>query len=166
VTICTQDRLRLLGDVKDHEIRLNEAGRKVQETWDALPTHYAGVETDAFNHLHGIIVLVGLASRGRSAIDVDDRRESGQPRGVAPTLSLSDMVHRFKTMTTKRYADGVRQRGWPPFRSRLWQRNYYEHVIRDNVELERIRKYILDNPARWEYDRENPDAAHIEPKDT
>ncbi len=73
-------------------------------------------------------------------------------------LSLPDVVHRFKTMTTKRYVDGVKQNHWPTFSGNLWQRNYYEHIIRDENELNRIRQYIMDNPARWDTDRENPKA--------
>jgi len=69
-------------------------------------------------------------------------------------------------MTTKRYIDGVKQNGWPTFPGKLWQRNYYEklwqrnyyeHIIRDENELNRIREYIINNPAQWEFDRENPD---------
>ena len=70
-------------------------------------------------------------------------------------MSLSDVVHRFKTMTTRRYAEGVKQNGWPSFRGRLWQRNYFEHIIRDEASLNRIRRYILENPARWAWDPEN-----------
>lgn len=73
-------------------------------------------------------------------------------------MSLGDVVHRFKTMTTRRYANAVRQFGWPAFSGRLWQRNYYEHIVRDAASLNRIRRYILDNPARWAVDRETPDA--------
>jgi REP element-mobilizing transposase RayT len=80
-------------------------------------------------------------------------------------MSLPDVVHRFKTLTTKRYADGVKQCGWTPFAGRLWQRNYYEHIIRDEESLDRIRQYIADNPARWTFDRENPEATAPEPKD-
>ena len=71
-------------------------------------------------------------------------------------MSLGDVVHRFKTMTTKRYSDGVKSSGWPSFRGRLWQRNYFEHVIRDDSSLDRIRRYIAQNPARWDVDEENP----------
>ena len=58
-------------------------------------------------------------------------------------------------MTTKRYTDGVKQFGWAPFHGRLWQRNYYEHIIRDERALDRIREYIVSNPLRWAFDREN-----------
>jgi REP element-mobilizing transposase RayT len=85
---------------------------------------------------------------------------TGQARGPAPTdmtgMSVGDVVHRFKTMTTKRYADAVRLLGWPAFRGRLWQRNYYEHIVRDDAAMERIRRYIGDNASRWAEDEENP----------
>lgn len=88
--------------------------------------------------------------------DIGQPRQAGQPKAGAPSLSLSDVMGRFKTLTTKRYIDGVRQFGWPPFHGRLWQRNYYEHVIRNEASLERIRDYILNNPLHWEKDPENP----------
>ena len=80
---------------------------------------------------------------------------AGQPQGVAPTktMSLPDVVHRFKTLTTKRYTDGVKHNGWKPFPGRLWQRNYWEHVVSNERELHRIREYISTNPAKWELDR-------------
>jgi REP element-mobilizing transposase RayT len=69
---------------------------------------------------------------------------------------LADIVHRFKTLATKRYIDGVNAQGWPTFPGRLWQRNYHEHVIRNERSLNRIRQYIADNPIRWPDDPENP----------
>ncbi|HXH08955.1 MAG TPA: transposase [Alphaproteobacteria bacterium] len=159
VTICTQNRACLFGEVVDGKMLLNDAGRMVQTAWDEIPVHYAGVAIDAFvvmpNHMHGIVVLVGAAPCGRPRLEAPTL---GQAQGPAPTIAMSlpDVVHRFKTMTTKRYADGVKQRGWSPFPGRLWQRNYYEHVIRDTKCLNSIRQYIADNPAHWALDRENP----------
>lgn len=75
--------------------------------------------------------------------------------GNAGPLSLGDIVHRFKTMTTKRYADGVKQSGWRRFPGKLWQRNYWEHIVRNAMELGRIRQYIHTNPTQWESDRLN-----------
>lgn len=176
VTIVTQGRECLFGQVVDGEMRLNDAGRMVQAVWDQLPVFYPGVQVDAFivmpNHIHGIIVLTGhpVGAGPRACPDnvpketgqprgTRQPQETGQPRGVAPTLSLPDVVHRFKTMTTKRYADGVKTMGWQPFVGRLWQRNYYEHVIRNDGSLNHIREYIANNPLGWESDRENPDVA-------
>ncbi len=166
MTICTQDRVCLLGEVVDGEVRLSDAGRMVQAAWNELSGRYPGVQIDAFvvmpNHIHGIIVLVesirGVGAGLRACPDPDQTaKRIGQPQGIAPTrLSLSDVMHRFKTMTTKRYADGVNGRGWPSFNARLWQRNYYEHVIRGERDLERVREYIATNPLKWALDRENP----------
>jgi REP element-mobilizing transposase RayT len=203
VTICTQDRAFLFGQVVHDEMRLNDAGKMVYDVWNDLPAFYPGVQTDAFivmpNHIHGIIILVGADPRvcpnadprvcpaqpsvgvGPRAYPGSDPRaypdsgpracpgqpqELGQPQGVAPTLGLPDVVHRFKTMTTKRYADGVKRLGWEPFRGRLWQRNYYEHIIRNEESLNRIREYILTNPMRWALDRENPHRVGVDEFDT
>lgn len=166
VTICTQDRACILGDIVYEEVRLSGAGMMVEAVWAEVPEHYPGIQTDVFvvmpNHIHGIIVIlesdpsVGAGPRACPDLGQTSKR-IGQPQGVAPTgLSLSDVVHRFKTLTTKHYVDGVRNHGWPPFRARFWQRNYYEHVIRNDGELDRIREYIATNPLRWALDRENP----------
>jgi REP element-mobilizing transposase RayT len=71
-------------------------------------------------------------------------------------MSLPDVVHRFKTLTTKRYADGVKTLFWPRFHRRLWQRNYFEHIIRDDAEGNLVHEYIVYNPERWGEDEENP----------
>jgi REP element-mobilizing transposase RayT len=68
------------------------------------------------------------------------------------------MVRRFKTLTLKRYADGVRAGVWPAFEIRLWQRNYYEHIIRDDDDWARIEEYIRNNPLAWAADEEHPGA--------
>lgn len=72
------------------------------------------------------------------------------------TLLLGDVVGAFKSLTTDAYIHGVKTSGWPSFQGRLWQRNYYEHIIRNEATLEQIRQYIADNPARWAFDSENP----------
>jgi putative transposase len=76
---------------------------------------------------------------------------------LVPTLMKSGN-HGFKSLTTKRYSDGVRQHGWRAFPGRLWQRNYFEHIIRNDYSLDQIRLYIVNNPASWALDRENPEA--------
>ena len=139
-------------------MNLNDSGKMVRATWDEIPAHYAGVEIDQFvvmpNHIHGVITLVGAGPRacpdgvGQPQVEVE-----GQPQGVAPTgYSLSKVVHRFKTMTTKKYTDGVKQNGWQPFPGKLWQRNYYEHIIRNDEAYLKIAEYIQTNPQLWEED--------------
>ena len=75
---------------------------------------------------------------------------------VSPLQGLGIYISWFKRMSTNEYIRGVKQRGWSPFPGKLWQRNYYDHIIRNESELERIREYIVNNPLKWESDRENP----------
>jgi hypothetical protein len=110
--------------------------------------------------MHGIVLLFEIDDVGQpkgvapTNFDLDD----GHPRWIAPAvrMSLPDVVHRFKTLTTKHYTDGVKQFGWMPYNGRVWQRNYYEHIIRSERSLQRIRDYIDANPMKWGIDPENP----------
>jgi REP element-mobilizing transposase RayT len=157
VTICVQDRLCTFGEIAADSVALNDAGRLVASIWEALPEHYPGVGTDAFvlmpNHLHGIVIL-----------EPDNAGLLITPRSVRPSFTLSEIVNRFKTLTTKRYSDGVKEQGWPSFPGRLWQRGFFEHVIRNEKSLNDIRRYIDQNPSRWSSDRENP-AATVRPEE-
>ncbi len=89
-----------------------------------------------------------------------DDPSAGQTHGSAPATrsvpTLGEMIQWFKTMTTNEYVRGVKTLNWAPFPGKLWQRNYYEHIIRSEVELNAIRQYILNNPLKWEQDRDNP----------
>jgi len=159
VTICTKDRECLFGEIKDGVMVMNDAGKMVQSLWDELPQRYPGVDVDGFvvmpNHIHGIIVLT--VGAGPCACPNSDCTNNGQPQGVAPTISLPDVVHRFKSLATARYRRGVRKNNWCPFPGRLWQRNYYKHIIRTEEEMKRFREYIQGNPMQWEMDEENPE---------
>ena len=154
VTICTQDRACLFGEVVGDAMRLNDAGRMVVAEWERLAKRFPGVELDAFvvmpNHVHGILVITDPVGAG--LVPAHD----GATTRVAPTVG--DIVGAFKSRTTVGYIHGVKARGWPPFRRRLWQRNYYEHIIRHDESLNRIRRHIAENPLRWHLDRENPQA--------
>ena len=88
-----------------------------------------------------------------------DDEKYGQAQGPAPTgggLALGDVVGQFKSLTMHKYILGVRNHRWKPFYKNLWQRNYYEHVIRNEKDLRQIREYIVNNPLKWELDEENP----------
>ena len=110
-----------------------------------------------------VTTSIGATTRVAPALDdtaVTGTVATGATRRVAPTLG--DVVGAFKSLTTIQYIRGVKIYGWPAFHGRLWQRNYYEHIIRDEESLNRIRQYILDNPSRWSFDRDNPAAVDPE----
>jgi len=161
VTIVTQGRLCLFGEINNGVMQLSPAGLMVEQVCEEIPRYIAGVELNIYqimpNHFHAIIFLnpVGATLCG-CPINGDDNQ--GQTRRSAPTQenpSLSNIVQRFKSLTTNRYIAGVRQSHWQEFDHRLWQRNYYEHIIRDEHDLLTITDYILTNPQNWDKDDEN-----------
>lgn len=149
ITVCTKDRECLFGQVLNRQMQLSQAGRIIQEVWDGLPHFYHGIEVDAFvvmpNHVHGVLAIhepVGAIHESPSyAEPIVHRRR----------MLLSKIVGRLKMVSAKQI-NALRGSSGQP----LWQRNYYEHVIRDDGSLNRIRLYISDNPAQWEFDHENP----------
>jgi REP element-mobilizing transposase RayT len=172
VTISTQDHVCIFGDVVEGTMCLNEAGQTAPTMWDALPTRFSGIALDAFvvmpNHIHGIIVFATRVSVGASLVgaqDVTPNRtiDNRATTRVAPTVG--NVVGAYKSLVTVEYTRGVKTKGWPAFHRRLWQRNFYEHIIRNEASLSHIRQYVLDNPARWAFDRENPLAVTPELED-
>jgi REP element-mobilizing transposase RayT len=145
VTICANERKCVFGDVINGEMVFNEAGKMVEFTWLDLPEHNNNIELDEFivmpNHVHGIIVIVGAGSKPA----LIQERAGYEP---APTEhGLSEIIRQFKTFSAKRINQKNDTTG-----TRLWQRNFYEHVIRTDSDLARIRDYIEHNPAQWEED--------------
>jgi len=167
ITICTHNRECLFGDIDPcpcPEMILNNAGKMIENVWKDIPEYYHGYTIDEYiimpNHIHGIICNVGadtcVCPDENISKDEMEPLQSGQGQGPAPTLSISDVIGRFKTMTLNKYIYGVRYNGWEPFNGKLWQRNYHEHIIRNEEDLNRIRQYIIDNPKNWDIDENNP----------
>lgn len=169
VTLCVQQHLCLFGDVvvasdagahtgaplrmpldgEPAEVRLSPAGEMVQRWWNKLPEKFPGIESDAFivmpNHVHFILI-----------------NKNGRPVGADPRVcpsaggvELGTIVQWFKTMTTNEYIRGVKEHRWPRFEGRLWQRNYWERIVREN-EWDKLRSYIRNNPLTWAADKLNP----------
>lgn len=107
------------------------------------------------NHIHGIIII---HRRGESCIRPNSSRgdHKDRPYGTEP-YSIGRVVQAFKSITTNKYIWGVQENKWPAFPDSLWQRNYYEHIIRDENELHNICEYVANNPTNWADDEENPD---------
>jgi putative transposase len=146
ITLCTQNRKCLLGNIKKGMMILNDAGYMVQKAWQDISKNYAGFKNDIFivmpNHLHGILII--------------QNNQLGPAQGPAPTLSLPDVIRNFKSFTTTCYIKGVTENNFEPFEKKVWQRNYYEHIIRKPENLNKIREYISNNPEKWDEDRESP----------
>ena len=151
VTVCTQNRECLFGDIIDRKMVLNGAGKIIQNIWELLPGHYS-VKLDAFqimpNHVHFIIRMDGDGDGDRATTRV--------------ARTLGDVVGGFKSITSVEYIKNVKKSGWKPFDRRLWQRNYYEHIVRTENDLDRIRQYIKINPIRWSRDKNNPHNCKID----
>jgi len=147
VTLCAQDRECLFGEIVNGEMLLNDAGRIVANSWEWLAEQYDHVSLDEYvvmpNHAHGIIVIT------------DDCRGGSRtaPTRTAPTgkrKPIGRLIGAFKTVSTKRINELRENAG-----TKLWQRNYWEHIVRNEPELNRIREYIHNNPAQWEDDSLN-----------
>jgi len=152
VTVCAWKKECLFGEIKNGEMLLNKYGGIVMNCWDDLPNHYNHAQLDEFvimpNHVHGIIVLnVGA---GLKPALFDAQRAGFKP---APTKQhgLPEIVRAFKAFSSRRINDIRDTCGIS-----IWQRNYYERIIRGEKDLHSIREYIRYNPLKWEEDEENP----------
>ena len=152
VTVVVQGRACLFGEIVDGNMCLNNTGLLASEAWQWLGTQYPYVVLDEFvvmpNHLHGIIMITDDARRGGSRTAPTGAGSPDRKR-----KPLGRLIGAFKTVSTKRVNCAHGLPGRP-----LWQRNYFEHVVRSEESLTEIRQYIHDNPARWEFDKENPTA--------
>lgn len=167
ITICTQHRACLFGGVVDGKMRLNPFGRIVEWTWRDLPNHVANIQLDALvvmpNHVHGIIVItpdnvgVGLGLGLDVGAGSEPAPTAKPPQQTPKRHALPEIIRQLKTFSARRINQ---QRGTPGVP--VWQRNYYEHIIRNDDSLNRIREYITENPARWAVDGENPPTMQTE----
>ncbi|MDI9434259.1 MAG: transposase, partial [Planctomycetota bacterium] len=141
VTICTADRQGPLGWVEGTEMRLSALGQIAEACWQVIPEHFEDVVMP--NHVHGIVVIGDGRARHASPLPA-------RPQGPG-RRSVGSIVGAYKSSVCRR----VNAIGGTPGAA-LWQRNYYEHVIRNERQLSRIRRYIEGNPANWMLDYENP----------
>ena len=160
VTICAHNRSCLFGAVVNGRVMLSDAGRMIGSVWQDLPNHCPGIELDEFivmpNHVHGVIHLRDPDGNARVTRSEPTRcGRDASPNGTGDG-TLGRIVQRFKSTTTTLYVDGVKRHGWPRFSGHVWQRDYFDHAIRSDPSLDRIRDYIRTNPQRWGDDAENP----------
>ncbi len=183
ITICCQNRACLFGNVvvganpcgrpntnTETQMVLNDAGKMIEEQWLLLKNRFSNIELLEFvimpNHFHGILEIVDtnehivdLNYKGRPQGHEQGNEQpqghengNGQPQGHAPT-TVGDIIGAFKSITTVEYIRGVKSFDWQPFNGKLWQRNYYEHIIRDENAFQKISNYIINNPKEWDKDK-------------
>ena len=160
VTICAQGRECLFGEITDGKMQVNGYGEIVASWWEDVPRHFPAVELDAAivmpNHFHGIIMIAEPVGAG-SPRPAPRPVTGGNTKTGAVTAplrgrpTLGQIVAYFKYLSTKHINIS---RGTPGVR--IWQRNYYEHIIRNEADLCRIREYIANNPLKWELDQLHP----------
>jgi putative transposase len=157
VTICVHGGKCLMGEVADGEMQLNDWGQIARAEWLASEGIRRELELDSFvvmpNHVHGIVWITEGDDMLAKAVDSHGPGAHSRAPLQRPPKSLGSFVAGYKSVVTRRI-NQLREMPGAPF----WQRNYWEHVIRNEASLDRIRQYIENNPARWAEDQLHPDA--------
>ena len=146
ITICTHRHECLFGNIVAGKMGLNDAGRTDQACWNEIPDHFPQVSLDAFvvmpNHVHGIFFIVEAPIV--RAKDLSPLQTAQRPRGTSKTIG--SVIRGFKIGVTKWVRKNTAIR-------KVWQRNYWEHIVRSEPKLNGLREYIRSNPVRWTLDR-------------
>lgn len=166
ITICCQDRICRFGRIINGEMILNAAGTMVDQWIQEISNKFIDIQIGEYiimpNHIHFIVInngIVGVDLRVNpnlcintniSNIDIGNTNQIESEHTGSP---LHHVVQWFKTMTTNAYIRGVKNLGWEPFNKKIWQRNYYEHIIRNEKSYQTISQYIQNNPLNWEKDK-------------
>ena len=152
VTICTRNRENWFGKVEDSEMCFNECGEIAKNLWVEIPKHFLGVRVDEFsvmpNHVHGILIIEERTV-GNAYMRSHQRNAYMHSLQNRTKMLLSKIIQQYKAALTRRInflPNGIHFQ---------WQKSFYDHVIRNENELSRIREYIKNSPLKWELDIEN-----------
>ncbi|MBE9036745.1 transposase [aff. Roholtiella sp. LEGE 12411] len=160
LTICTSDRFHFFGDINGGEMRLSAIGETAQQFWSDIPNHFDYIYIDVYvimpNHVHGIIVIDRPQNVETSQCNVSTKRDAlcniTQRQfmfNISPKAgSLGAIARSYKSAVTR----WCRKNGFEDFG---WQDRFYEHIIRADGSLDRIREYIINNPTKWNKDKNN-----------
>jgi putative transposase len=152
ITICTKDMKCIFGTIENTEMILNEFGEIAYNEWSKLPERFTMIELDVFqimpNHMHGIIILNTVGA----SLAVAPTEERATVK-VAPTgeSTIGDIVGAYKSIVFNECLNIFKERN--EIMGKLWQRNYYEHIIRNDLAYHNISNYILNNPVKWAADK-------------
>ncbi len=158
ITACAHDRSSLFGNIVDSAMQLNSIGQMVRQCWNDIPAHFPHVELDSVvvmpNHIHGILCIVDSTAGAKKNSPLHPPTHSPQQTPYTQpangtSRTIGSVIRGFKIGVT----NWVRKNTTI---SNVWQRNYWEHIVRSEQELKRIQRYIQNNPAQWELDHLNP----------
>ena len=153
VTVCTNDREHILGKIIEGKMIENYAGEMVRKWYLKIKEKFDDYLCDEFiimpNHVHGIIIKGPV---GADPCVCPDSTRNYSEMGGHMGPPLHQIIQWFKTMTTNEYLKEIDNSNWESFNGKLWQRNYYDHILRNDQELTTYRKYIQDNPSKWKED--------------
>lgn len=157
VTMCVQNRACFFGKVIDGEMILNDAGKMIEKWCAELSNKFSDIVVDTYvimpNHFHMIIANVGDTVGANLCVRPEKLDEhTNDVLGEHIGSPLRVVVQWLKTMTTNEYIRGVKTLDWQPFDKKLWQRNYWEHIIRNEQSYQHIADYIINNPVKWQDD--------------
>ena len=152
VTVCTLERKCIFGEIMNGQNQLSSIGQISKSCWLEIPNHFQNSSLDEFvimpNHIHGVVLLADVAIVGAGHVQPLNEQIHASKYKHLVSKSLSSIIGSFKSSVTRICKQ--RQLG-----VLIWQRNYYEHIIRNERELNRVREYIINNPLHWKLDREN-----------
>lgn len=180
ITICAQNRENLFGDVIDNKMVLNNAGEMVKKWVIETENKFKNISIDEYiimpNHFHSIMSILNVGADLRvcpndenicpndknicpndeNICPNDNPGYKGEHTGSPqPKIEIPEIVQWFKTMTTNEYIKGIKNGIYLPFDKRIWQHNYYERIIRNETEFNKIKEYIINNPVNWLNDKNN-----------
>ena len=161
ITICCQNKVHLFGNVINKQMILNDAGKMIEKWFNELQNKFPDVKCHEMvvmpNHIHFIIENIGSVGADLRVCPNDSNISKTEKRvseilGEHAGSPLHRVLQWFKTMSTNEYIRGVKNNNWIPFDGKLWQRNYWEHIIRNDQSHQKISDYIINNPSKWNDD--------------
>lgn len=161
ITICCQNKLHLFGNVINKQMILNDAGKMIEKWFNELQNKFPDIKCHEMvvmpNHIHFIIENIGSVGADLRVCPNDSNISKTEKRvseilGEHAGSPLHRVLQWFKTMSTNEYIRGVKNNNWIPFDGKLWQRNYWEHIIRNDQSYQKISDYIINNPSKWNDD--------------
>ena len=161
ITICCQNKVHLFGNVINKQMILNDAGKMIEKWFNELQNKFPDIKCHEMvvmpNHIHFIIENIGSVGADLCVCPNDSNFPKTEKRvseilGEHAGSPLHRVLQWFKTMSTNEYIRGVKNNNWIPFDGKLWQRNYWEHIIRNDQSYQKISDYIINNPSKWNDD--------------